>query len=129
MIVIRAQQEARLKEGPRSAFLARVEKHVLAEHPGRLSDLAPGELRQFVERNWEIARAFGLRSERALCLYLEAVCRFGEGFSTDLDWARTLLRGASFEDQKIGQLRERIETAKAARGSGADGNGAHPSVR
>ena len=117
-----------MKEGPRTAFLERVEKHVVAEHPTFTSALPPGELRQFVERNWEMARGFGLRSERALCLYLEAVCHFGENFPTAMDWASALLRGASFEDQKLGQLREHVETARAKGHFSADGNGARAAL-
>jgi hypothetical protein len=71
-----------------------------------------------------LSRGFGLRSERALCLYLEAVCHFGENFPNELDWANALLRGASFEDQKLGQLRERVETARAKAHSAIAGNGA-----
>ena len=129
MLIIRSQQEARMKEGPRTAFLERVEKHVVAEHPTFTSALPPGELRQFVERNWEMARGFGLRSERGLCLYLEAVCHFGEDFSTVLDWAGALLRGASFEDQKLGQLRERVEAARAKAHNSGGGNGARAATQ
>jgi hypothetical protein len=125
MLIIRTQQESRLKEGPRSAFLGRVEQYVLSESPECLSKLDPGALRQFVERNWEVARGFGLQSERSLCLYLEAVCRFGENFPIELDWAHTLLKGVSFEDQKTGELQERIKVAKGSTLPGDRGNGAH----
>jgi hypothetical protein len=43
MLIIRSQQEARMKEGPRAAFLERVEKHDVAEHPTFTSALPPGE--------------------------------------------------------------------------------------
>ena len=124
MLTIRAQQENRLKEGPRSAFLARIEQHVLNEHPKHLAKLEPSALRQFVERHWEAARGFGLQSEKALRLYLEAVCHFGEEFARDLDWARSLLRGASFEHQKTGELQHRIDEAKGLVTSADGGNGA-----
>src|SRR5690349_17758080 len=128
MLIIRAQQEARLKEGARSAFLGRVEEHVLAKRLDRLAKLDSGDLRVFVERNWETARGCGLHSERGLCVFLEAVCRFGDGFPNSHDWASALLRGASFEDHKIAQLCEHIELLKSGRHPGSEGNGARPTV-
>ena len=111
MFLIRTNQEARLKEGARSAFVSRVEKHVVAAHPKETGALDPANLRQFVERNWEVARTFGLISERALCQYLDAVCKLGEDFPTKFEWATSVLKSAEYEDKKLAQLRRQVEAS------------------
>ena len=113
MFIIRANQEARLKEGARAAFVARVEKHVVAAHPKEMGAFDPAHLRQFVERNWEISRTFGLISERALCQYLDAVCKLGEDFHTKCEWADAVLHSAEYEDKKLAQLRRHVENTPA----------------
>jgi len=123
MLLIRAQQEARLNEGARVNFLDRVERHVVSKDPKRAGKFDPSELRQFVERNWEAARSFGLTSEPALCLFLEAVCAFGEDFPITQDWAAPLLQSPGYEEIKLGGLREHLAESGARGGNGQNGHG------
>jgi hypothetical protein len=111
MFQIRPQQEARLKEGARFAFLGRVEEHVRATHPKTVKGFEPAQLRQFVERHWEEARGYGLVSEQALCEYLDAVCRLGEDFATACEWAGEVLKSPGYEAKKLSQLREHVQAA------------------
>jgi hypothetical protein len=78
--------------------------------------LDPAQLRQFVERNWEAARVFGL-SERSLCGYLEIVCKLGDDFPLSHSWAGTILKGADYEDRKLTRLREKMHGAALGNGS------------
>ena len=116
MLLIRNHQEARLREGARNAFLTRVEQHIVTTHPRRVGDLDPTDLRQFVERNWELARGFGLTSERSLCGYLELVCQLGDDFPLRLNWAGAILKGADYEDRKLTRLREQLHSTPTGNG-------------
>jgi|SRR5215203_6784547 len=117
MFLIRDHQETRLREGARNAFLERVEQHIVKAHPECVADLDPAHLRQFVERNWEAARGFGLTSERSLCGYLEIVCRLGDDFASKHSWAETILKGADYEDRKLTRLREKLNSVPATNGA------------
>ena len=119
MLLIRAHQETRLREGARNAFLARVEQHIAKAYPKRIGTLDPADLRQFVERNWEAARGFGLTSERSLCGYLEIVCQLGDDFPERHSWAGAILRGADYEDRKLTKIREKLNVPGTGNGATA----------
>ena len=119
MLLIRAHQETRLREGARNAFLVRVEQHIVRAYPERVAALDPAHLRQFVEKNWETARGFGLTSERSLCGYLEIVCQLGDDFHEQHSWAGAILKGAEYEDRKLTRLRERLNAPATGNGKTA----------
>ena len=106
MFLIRAQQEARLREGSRSAFVGRLEQHI-SSACSKVAAYEAAELRQFVERQWEAARNVGFKSERAICVFMEAVCRWGEDF-TSQPWARAILHTPGFEEKKVEDLRHQL---------------------
>ena len=99
-----------LGRNTRDEYVARLSRHLRRHFPGAVEGMENAYLHQFVGHHWEVAQKFGLLSELAGCVYLEAVCSFGEDFSLRKPWASILVDSDASERQKILTLNDHLLT-------------------
>lgn len=77
-LIIRDKQEAVLANVSRTKFVARMETHLRQHFASIVKPFTSERLCEFVARNWNRANEYGLKSELAVCCYLEAATELGE---------------------------------------------------
>jgi hypothetical protein len=88
MLRIDPSQLASLDEGAQRGFHKRLQAHLRKHFPDRFASLSDDEACKAVTALADHARALGLKSELAICLYLVVAVPFGRGFeAANIQWA------------------------------------------
>lgn len=97
MLVIRDEQLARLAEEGRRRFIAAMVAHLRRHFHGELWAVGDEELAARAAQACDRAAAYGIRSERDVCRFLNLAAKFGWDFdrSPETSWMRAMLTDTS----------------------------------